>query len=685
MNQLFKRVCIFTLISLCFSIAAFAYPSVSPSDQAIFEAKHRINGKSRTEIYVVMRDGIDRSIFYIVPGTPRLETRKTGSKEKPVFHLLRFQGENEDGTLNEGGILQFSVTFGVPVSVKRQLAKKIKQRFKVKKVKFSPFPIKDSQISFYAATGEGIGETGNVEGVGPAFGCHSIPFQIQLQKLGTDIYDSLVKGNGGLPVLVNMTYQGITPKMGAKITVKWDQMYSSFSADVKMKAAASYMKMGGGEGSADINYMKEELMKNDTLKVESLTGEAFSKEDLDGILQMFLPKILDEMFDTTKGSLGFPEQMPVATARSLSEGNGLEGKETAGSGDALGGLGTGVASGVSALGKVLQNLNKNVCFNAEIHLALKVVKRRKSGTQTFMLDKRAIVERKAAFGTCIGIKDFMEYKDELITYMEPGNWQYAMFPLPVVGDLNALGIKSISMQITPVMGRRRIPKMETKTAIIRAKDDPPVWKVKGKEASSISYALAYLYGNKKYSTKVKSLQFGTKMKVSPSYKGGKPFTIKKKVEAFNGSVPLNEPSEFVDIVSVKGRMLTFDESAPAGLAFVEISLNVDGKKMGVTLDSEKKSQTILIPATAKKIIPTITFIKTDGTEAHYKYNGQNMRTFRPSLNLYLFNKQWDPNLVKKAKQAASDAGADEDTVTEPEDSGDEESSDDSSGGDEEWF
>ena len=233
MNRLFKFTALIVFVSLCFITQAFAYPSVSPSDQAIFEAKYKINNKTKKEAFVVMRDGIDRETFYIVPRTPRLETRKTGSIEKPVFHLLRFQGENEDGTLNEGGILQFSVTFGVPLGIKKQLAKQIKKQFKIKRVKFSPFPIKESSIAFYTATGEGIGDTPNVEGVGPAFGCHSIPFQLQLKKLGSDIYDSLVNGNGGLPVIINMTYQGITPKMGAKITVKWDQMYSAFSADRK--------------------------------------------------------------------------------------------------------------------------------------------------------------------------------------------------------------------------------------------------------------------------------------------------------------------------------------------------------------------------------------------------------------------------------------------------------------------
>ena len=72
MNRFFTRILLIAFASLCFATIAFAYPSLAPEDQAVFEVKYTVNNNKKTESYVVMRDGEDRAIFYIVPQGPRL-------------------------------------------------------------------------------------------------------------------------------------------------------------------------------------------------------------------------------------------------------------------------------------------------------------------------------------------------------------------------------------------------------------------------------------------------------------------------------------------------------------------------------------------------------------------------------------------------------------------------------------
>ncbi len=637
----FGKFCILATLILCGQLMPLmAQPSLNSADQMILAAKNEFK---ESEAFAVIRDGKNPEVFYVVPGRPRLEVRGKGANERPVFHLLKFQHQEKNGDVTQGGVLQFSVTFGIPEVVRRNLAPEIKSAFKVKKIRYAPFPIKSSQIKFYSLAGKPLetddksktkinSGSDSSEGIGPGFGSQAIPFQARLTDLDSDLYDNLTKGNAGIPVIMNITYQGITPKLGAKVTVNWDQTYKSLAMDYKYDVGVGCKFVNANEGF-DLGWAKDKLMKNDSLKIESTTGEGFSDADLAAVLDQIIPKIIAEMFETNKGSLGFPEEIPDTLAKSLSEKDNKP-ESSGGLGDIIG----SIASGASALAALSTGI-MDMSAECSQKFTLKSKERVKKGHQVFELNKRSIVTRNCSFGSCLNIKPWIKYKDELISVMQPGNWETAFFALPAVGDCDSLGIRSIDMLISPSYKGKRLPGTAAQVARYMQKDGEGSWKDrKGNEIINLCFPIMSLMQSKKY--KIDDLSF--KVETTITMKSGKPLKIEKEVPMVNGDTPLTTPEAYADVVKIDGNLLFFDTVNRKGLARVKGRIKASKPTFvaNFVLSPDNPEFVTLIPSDSKSVVADIDFLRFTGKRNKYKNSGKDMKDYCADLDLFLFDSMW---------------------------------------------
>ena len=650
MKRKFSCTSFLVLALICIASMAVAQPSLNPVDQMITAVK---NEHGQEEAFAVMRDGNNPEVFYIVPGRPRLEVRSTNGKELPVFHLLKYQHKDKSGKIQNGGVLQFSVTFGIPEVVRKNLAKKIKEAYNVKKLRFAPFPIKKSKIKFYSLEGKSLdteepeeeeeGDEGNLDsgsgpskGVGPGFGNQCIPFQVKLSQLNANLYENLAQGNGGLPILMQIEYEGITPSVGAKVTVNWDETYKSFAADYKVSAnmQAEIVKVG-----EDINYgiAKDVLTKNGSIQVESTTSADFTNEDEKAILDMVLPKIMDEMFDTEKGALGFPAEIPEATAKDLASGDDTKPEGS----DAISNLVGGIASGASAIAKLAAGI-AGAHMEENVSFSVKYKERVKKGTQTFEFKKRKIVSRSCAFGSCLNIKPWIKDKDELITVMQPGQWAAAFFSLPAVGEPNYLGIEGINITVTPTFDGKPINTVPQQLAIFKKADDVWGWHdSKGKQINRLAFPIMAVLD--KYKSKKDKTKLAFKTVTNIKVKRQKSIKVVGSVPMLNGDIPMSSPDNIVDTIILDGSCLAFAQKRKKGLVAVGgiIKTQKPNYSAKIKLTEKNPEAVILVPAKTKKLLAELKFVRNDRKKAPKDPNAKkDFRSYCSDLNLYLFNEMW---------------------------------------------
>src|SRR5262249_28471978 len=140
-------------------------------------------------------------------------------------------------------------------------------------------------------------------------------FQVPLTRMGTDLYENLTSGNTGIGVRAQLTYQGLMPAKGFKVTVSWDQLRDYFSKDERIRASVSYSAFFGlVRASASYekqnSEIREALEQHKCIKVEVIEGTGFTLADADKYLQPLLARINQELLDDTKP----PEKIDPANA-----------------------------------------------------------------------------------------------------------------------------------------------------------------------------------------------------------------------------------------------------------------------------------------------------------------------------------------------------------------------------------
>ncbi|OAD19217.1 hypothetical protein THIOM_005161, partial [Candidatus Thiomargarita nelsonii] len=318
-------------------------------------------------------------------------------------------------------------------------------------------------------------------------------------------------GNTGLGVAVTMSYSGVTPPAGFKVTVDWEQVYSFYSEHSKFRAQAAwygrFTALLSASYQSDRQKLLQELIQNKAIKVEVIEGEDFDMSQIDNYLQPILNRINQEILEAFKP----PEKFDLAktTAPNVS--------------------GRWIGLGYS--------------------VAVKDFKKVKKGKETFDFSIRQHQERNTIASGFIGIGRYpSELRDRLVTIVKPGGWQSAFFVLPVVGDAEELGISQVDMQIALFHQGQRYDAQSVKWTPAAG------WRDRNHVSRTVvAFPLVYWY-QKMGDSAMKQVKFETNTLITL---GRKVLKLRQRVDMFDGDAPIATPLSAVEVVEIDGQDLNW--------------------------------------------------------------------------------------------------------------------------------
>ena len=209
------------LLALLISPRALPAQASLAAEDRIDEIPVEINGVQ--ESFTVIRDGRIPEQWYYMPDRPRVFERTVDGEAKPELALVHYQFQDPDDPqkLLEGGLLLFAASLSLPSEAIPQLEKVIRAKVEDDQpIRLAAIPFKAAQVNLYTPKeGKLIASAPQGEGIAPTFATQKMAFSVPLTRVGSDVYDELVHGNTGMPVSVELTYNGLTPPAGFKVKV----------------------------------------------------------------------------------------------------------------------------------------------------------------------------------------------------------------------------------------------------------------------------------------------------------------------------------------------------------------------------------------------------------------------------------------------------------------------------------
>ncbi|HEY9070986.1 MAG TPA: hypothetical protein VIV61_12080 [Candidatus Ozemobacteraceae bacterium] len=534
------------------SPAVWAQASLADGDTCDFT----ITIDGHTEHVTCIKDAIKPEQWYYVPSKIRLDTMMDAStkKEMPVFSLVKYQAKDPEDPqkLLEGGVLQCAVNLALPAGGLDQLKKQIAEQTgkKEAEVLLSPLAMVDAKLTVWGPGGEKLGEAPQAPDVAPAFANQSIPVQINLNKLGADFSDALVKSGGGIPINITFSFNGLTPKAGFKVQMDYDQTFKHLSTDSKARVKWSHWFCSGST-KVDVSTVREDLTTNKCLTIESISGEHFTDEQIDKFMLPVIEKLQQEMFNMQE-----PEKVEPAKAAEPEAGRGI------------------ISVGVS--------------------FSLKSVEKVKKGKTVISMNRQQIMKRQTAVGGLITIANWpKDVKDKCVITMPAGNWASAWYSLPDVGDASSIGVTEVSVQVKVLdPNGKAVAKCPAQMAKWTAKDG--VWKdAKNIERYTLMFPMAGVLDA--YKGKEDQLKYEQTINVTQVVGGQtKKYTFKSTDEMFDGEAAVSTPMANLESVNLCGNLLTFYGSNYADSTVIPQSYRnkaSDLTNVNVSLKTLKPSKT----------------------------------------------------------------------------------------------
>src|SRR5262245_1511518 len=227
----------------------------------------------------VFRDYNEKSLFYFLPGSPRLATEAG----QPMFQLLMYRDiGTAAGGIQGGGFLIMTTDLGVAPGVLEQVKTELSARFGVS-ASLTPVPIKSGSVRVTildsASAGDGATQPGIrlVENVvassAPSlYAEERAAFTAELSRQGAVLLKQAIRGEGATPVVVvyDLAYVGLLPAYNLKITIQFAQSYDY----LRTRAQANTLWF-----KSDIDQEMESLRKSGAIKIEEVIGEPQDKPE----------------------------------------------------------------------------------------------------------------------------------------------------------------------------------------------------------------------------------------------------------------------------------------------------------------------------------------------------------------------------------------------------------------------
>jgi len=401
-------------LSFQFLFPVAVFPQVSLSSDDLIDLP--INGAN----YSVIRDGRDKNQWYYMPDMPRLVDKKEGETTVPEFTLLRYQYHNyiNREKLVEGGFLQFAVTTQIPSDVFTRIKEYLISKYG-NNIKLGSMIFKSAQVSAYTAVNPAlndsstiIGSAGVGGGIAPIFSAQKMVFSFPYNKISTNVINTLISSQTGIPVFVTLNYWGLTPKSGLKVEWDWQLVYNHYSSDEKFKASASCFGRVGVSYEYNSQQIWNILRSDNSVRIYGITSEGLTQQVLDKILQPLLARINAEILDGLKP----PEKVaPLVANNPLASGS---------------------------------------VFAAGYSVSIKRVNEIKSGRGSFDFNVQNMVERTTIIGGVMRIDKYTkEVKDLVVVNSTEDDFKSAsiILPSPISNELsNDLKVNKVDLSLSMV-------------------------------------------------------------------------------------------------------------------------------------------------------------------------------------------------------------------------------------------
>lgn len=639
------------LVALAFGMFTAADVSALPSLDAqkwrTIQVDEKIGNATDETMITVIQDSAKPLVFYYVPNRPRLSetvTKKDGKKiTKPVFQLMTLQTKSaKTKDIYEEGLLQFSLRMDLQPETASQAVNEIFKDLQknglatdTTDIKLLPLPVSSASISIYKPSGEWLSSGIQQPAIAPIFSTQAVPFQINLTSMGADAMKALTqKGQAGLGVYYEMSFEGVLPPANVTVEVDWDQTFSHFSENTKEKKYWNALLFAGGTSRTDTKKIAESLIENKCIKV-TMEGREDELEALQKVLDPILERINSELIE----KMAPPEKVDPAEAEEPSYGIGM-------------------------------------FYGGGSSYAMKDKKVTKKGKETFTFNRAKIITRATSCGTFIGIgnydKDIIEACNIV---MEPGNWEKAYYTIPAVGADPSLLSIDLNQYVQYKEGSGKpagsYPKFsgaENPQLITwrpKAVEGKPGWVNKNGEAiSNISWPLQALYAEAKAAGKEINdyVEYKVEIKITSKGKGSlvDEVELTKTLPMMAGDKPVTNPMALVDNLVVSADYLSLDKSEGLKKVVFEVERkSEDGsEKLGKyaysfdfkAVDNGETTHSWFIPKDGNfQYIPKVVFNlhkknKAGKNLVNWEYNGKNLLSDDGygSLEIDPSDEAWDP-------------------------------------------
>jgi hypothetical protein len=526
---------------------------------------------------------------------------------------MTYQSEKDD-QIYEGGVLQFSVSLKLEERRLKDLAKELKSklRYNSDDVKLVPLPFRLAEATIYDASGKAVTKAPQSPSLAPSYVTGSLPFQAKLDKFGADLYSALIdSNNNGIGVLMLLTFEGILPEAGFKVTVDYKRTWEYFNKDSGICVDVGYWLLGA-KVNVDRTRIRENLVQNGCIKVESISGEAVDQSLIDKYLDPIIARIGDQLFDKILP----PEE--IATEY-FDE----------------------------------PELMKKCFFPARVktRTSLIDIKKVKDIKETIEFNAAVTVERKTSCGTFIGINKYSEaQKKSLISVMPLNNWASAFLILPDVDNNSDLNLVSVNMTANVVDKSGNPISGLSETASWKA-SSPEAWVNKdGKKTYNLSFPLMSLFD--KQDNDMEKIQseyfFDVGIKINQKLDSFATIETGYRTKMFDGDLPLAQPVDLVDNLVFDLSLLDFDSSE--GLKKVRIEAQKDSLLLKKTLTGRNTNKTavFIVPSgSAEKGLKARMFFdearRGGDRNIPWKHNDKDLRELNPALYFLLFDSDWQNN------------------------------------------
>ncbi|KQR29877.1 hypothetical protein ASF91_13535 [Rhizobium sp. Leaf155] len=166
-------------------------------------------------------------------------------------------------------------------------------------IRISALPINSATVSLFSPDAK---LAGRAEGTGtaPTFAAQQMAFSLPLTNVGVEVYDALTNSSTGVPVVVQYTYNGLTPPAGFKVKINYRNALEHYSKDEQFRARASYYGWVSASVSSQNTSIRDELISSGAIEVTMIDGTNFAPARLDAYLQPILKRINDQVLENSK-------------------------------------------------------------------------------------------------------------------------------------------------------------------------------------------------------------------------------------------------------------------------------------------------------------------------------------------------------------------------------------------------